>query len=108
MSGHRNYRELRERVRSNPERRRRIEEIGKAYDTLLALVDLREQRGITQVELADTLDVSQPNVSKLERQADPKLSTLSNYVEALGGHLELKAVFPDQTVNLAPSPASAQ
>lgn len=101
MSGRKNYRELRDRIRSDPERRKRIEEISKAYDVLLRLADLRESRGATQAELAGQLGVSQPNISKIEGKEDLYLSTIRGYVEALGGHLELKAVFPDQTVNLA-------
>ena len=101
MSGRRNYKELRERIRSNPARRKRIEEIGDAYDALLRLADLRETRGVTQAQLALTMGVSQPNVSKLEGKEDFYLSTLGSFVEALGGHLEVKAVFPDESVDLA-------
>jgi hypothetical protein len=38
------------------------------------------------------------NVSRVENAADLYVSTLARYVEALGGHLELTAVFPDQVV----------
>lgn len=95
MSGHRSFRELRERVVADPKRRERVEEIGRAYDAVLALADLRETRGVTQAELAGALGVSQPNVSKLESRGDIRLSTLGGYVAALGGQLEVKAVFPD-------------
>lgn len=95
MSGRRSFRELRKGVVADPERRRRVEEIGRAYDALLTLADLRESRGVTQAELAETLGVSQPNVSKLEGKYDIRLSTLGGYVAALGGHLEVRVVFPD-------------
>ena len=95
MSGRRNFRELRERVVADPERRGRVEEIGRAYDAMLGLADLREARGVTQAELAGALGVSQPNVSKLEGKGDIRLSTLGGYVAALGGRLEVRAVFPD-------------
>jgi hypothetical protein len=36
----------------------------------------------------------------VEHERDVDLSTLRAYVEALGGHLELRAVFPDQTITL--------
>ena len=101
MSGRKNYRELRERVRSDPERRKRIEEISRAYDALLRLADLREARDVTQSRLAGRLGVSQPNVSKIESKGDLYLSTLRGYVTALGGRLEVKAIFPDETINLA-------
>lgn len=101
MSGRKNYKELRDRIRSDPERRRRIEEISKAYDALLQLAALREARGFTQARLAGELGVSQPNVSKIEGKEDLQLSTLLSYVAALGGRLEMRAVFPDETVELA-------
>lgn len=68
----------------------------------LALAEVREEAGRTQAELADTLDVSQANVSRIERQDDLYLSTLREYVEALGGKLEIRAVFPDRVVTLDP------
>ena len=101
MSGRKNYRELRERVRSDPERRKRIEEAGRAYDALLRLADLRESRGVTQTRLAGRMGVSQPNVSKIEGKQDLYLSTLNGYVAGLGGRLEVRAVFPDETIDLA-------
>ena len=52
-------------------------------------------RHITQEELAAALGVRQPSVSRLEHGDDAKLSTLRAYVEALGGRLELAAVFDD-------------
>jgi len=100
MSGRRNYRELRERIRSDPERARRVEEISRAYEVLLQLAELREARGVTQTHLAERLGVSQPNISKIEGKEDLYLSTLCYYIAALGGHLEVKAVFEDEDVYL--------
>ena len=53
---------------------------------------------MTQVQVAQTLGSSQANISKIERRDDLYLSTLSEYVEALGGRLELRAVFPDEVI----------
>jgi hypothetical protein len=50
---------------------------------------------MTQVALAKKLQMVQPSVSRLERQADLYVSTLRRYVEALGGRLEISAIFPD-------------
>jgi predicted transcriptional regulator len=55
---------------------------------------------VTQVELADVLGVRQPNVSRIERQEDLFVSTLRQYVEALGGRLELTAVFGRQRITI--------
>ena len=105
MSGHKNYRILRqqleERIEGDPEARFRREERRRALRDALALAELRESRGKTQTELAQALDVSQPNVSQVEHKEDLYVSTLRDYVEALGGRLEIRAVFPDETVSLA-------
>ena len=59
----------------------------------MPLSTLRKALEISQVELAERLESEQPHISKLERQHDMYISTLRNYVEALGGELELRAKF---------------
>jgi Helix-turn-helix domain len=56
---------------------------------------LRLARQQTQVALAERLDIPQTAVSRMERRTDLLLSTMRGYVEALGGKLELRAIFPD-------------
>lgn len=67
---------------------------------VMTLFEMREQRGASQEDLARLWATSQPNVSKIERQDDLFVSTVRRYVEALGGRLEMQAIFPDQTVQL--------
>lgn len=100
MSGHNNFKNLSAPINSDPERRARVEQISREYDAILALADLREALGVTQTELAAVLEVSQPRVSRLEHKEDVYLSTLENYIEALGGHLKLQAVFENQSIEL--------
>jgi DNA-binding XRE family transcriptional regulator len=100
VSGRKSFKRLRDEINADPGRRTRVESLEQVYDTVLALADLREQFGVTQRQLAKSLEVSQPNVSKIEQQHDLMLSTLAAYVNALGGHLELKAVFPNYTWSL--------
>ena len=57
--------------------------------------ELRRARRRTQVKLARELGISQDGVSRLERRTDLLLSTLRQYVRALGGNLSLIAEFPD-------------
>jgi DNA-binding XRE family transcriptional regulator len=75
-----------------------------AYKRLMSaepqLAELRHRRGISQATIAVALEVSQPNVSRIEREEDFYLSTLARYVAALGGHLEVLAVFPEETVTV--------
>lgn len=62
--------------------------------------ELRAARRLTQQQLAQTLEMSQGAISQLEQRTDMYLSTLENFVEAMGGRLELYAVFPDGKVRL--------
>lgn len=78
-------------------------EIGADVDAIGRQLDLRairELAGKTQVDVAGATTMSQSEVSKLERRADHRLSTLQRYVEALGGKLEVFAVFGDKSVRL--------
>lgn len=68
-------------------------------DSARALGDLRRSLDVTQVQLARRLAVSQATVSKFEK-SNPVVSTVRRYVEALGGRLEVIAVFDDDRVLL--------
>jgi len=100
MSRRRPFKELKAPIEADPLRRARVDERKHAMRDILALAELRASREVTQEGLADALGVSQPNISRIEHQNDAYLSTLRSYVEALGGRLEVRAVFDDQTVEL--------
>jgi hypothetical protein len=81
-----------------PGRRRKIE--ARAKELLLeekTLTELRKARQYSQVKLAKRLHMRQGDISKLEHRADAYLSTVRQYVEAMGGHLDLIASFPNAT-----------
>lgn len=59
---------------------------------------LRDAKQLTQVQMAQLLKISQGAVSKVERRTDMFISTLRNYVRAIGGDLEIRAVFPEGDV----------
>lgn len=61
---------------------------------LIELHQLRQRSGKTQSEVAETMGVGQDSISRLERHGDMLLSTLSHYVESLGGTLELVVRLP--------------
>ncbi|MGH7193668.1 MAG: XRE family transcriptional regulator, partial [Candidatus Saccharimonadales bacterium] len=104
----RNFRKLGAPIDADPERRGRVDEYKRAMYHALALVKMRENRKITQKEMAEALDVTQANISRIEHQEDIYLSTLSGYVQALGGRLEIRAVFPDQTIGIPAKLRSAK
>jgi transcriptional regulator with XRE-family HTH domain len=74
------------------------------YARLKAEMALEEVRGalrMTQQQLAKTLNVDQSAISKLERRTDMYVSTLERFIEAMGGRLEIRAVFPEGSVRIS-------
>jgi hypothetical protein len=94
----RKFRELLEGMPTN--RQRRIEK--RFQDSLAAvpLDQLRKSQQMTQLQLAEILGVNQGEVSKIEHRSDICISTLADYVEAMGGRLEIRAVFKDREVRI--------
>lgn len=68
----------------------------------LALRDVRHLVGETQSDLARSLGIDQAGVSRLEQRSDLKVSTLQDYVAAMGGVLELRVRFPSFEAPIAP------
>ena len=78
-----------------PERRQRIQSMAAEMMAEEAtLKDLRTAMALTQERLAETLNIRQENVSRIEKRHDLMLSTLQSYVQAMGGKLRLVAEFP--------------
>ena len=86
----------------SPERRARIK--SRAAELIaeeVALRDLRRAKHVTQEQVAERLGGRQVYVSRLEKRADMKLSTLRDYVRAIGGDLQLMVTFPEgETVRI--------
>jgi transcriptional regulator with XRE-family HTH domain len=80
------------------DRRERIEDRAQRLLVEMALQELRQQRGLTQQQLAERLELQQAAVSKMENQDDIHISTLRRIVAAMGGRLKLVAAFPDAEV----------
>jgi len=89
----RNYKELQDKMdpASRSDNRQRVrDELQR-----MALDELRTAKQLTQADMAEMLDVPQSSISRIERRADMYLSTLRNYIHAMGGVLQIQAVFPD-------------
>lgn len=82
------------------ERREEIRQEALAELDRMGFGKLRQAREMTQVALAERLDVPQAAISRMERRTDLLLSTMRGYIEGLGGKLELRAVFPDGEIIL--------
>jgi transcriptional regulator with XRE-family HTH domain len=66
----------------------------------MTLYQLREARNLTQVSLAKVLEINQGAVSRMEKRADMYVSTLRNFIQAMGGRLQVKAIFPEGEVEI--------
>src|SRR5882724_4835004 len=66
----------------------------------MALDELREARKLTQEQLAERFKVGQPAIAKLEKRTDMYLSTLRGVIKAMGGELEIRAVFSDGDIRI--------
>jgi transcriptional regulator with XRE-family HTH domain len=62
----------------------------------MSLRDLRRAHRLTQARVGKALKIGQDGVSRLEQRSDLLISTLRNYVESMGGDLQLIARFPDR------------
>lgn len=66
--------------------------------TSASLQQLRKELGKSQTDVASQLKVRQSEISKIESRKDLYISTLQEYIAALGGSLELIAHFADNKV----------
>ena len=92
------FKTLREKM--SPESQERVHRKAEKLIEEMPLNELRAARKLTQEKLAENLHVKQAAVSKLERRADMYVSTLREFISAMGGELEITARFPDGSVRI--------
>ena len=63
------------------------------------------RRGVRNEVIQAALDSADERLSDAERREDLYLSALAHFVEALGGRLEVRAIFDDDPVIVWPDPA---
>lgn len=66
----------------------------------IELAKLRKTKQLKQSKLAALMGVSQASISKVESGKDIQLTTLQNYVRALGGEVSIIAKMPNSDVIL--------
>jgi transcriptional regulator with XRE-family HTH domain len=99
MAGTRSWRELRAQ-HATPEFEAELEQAEAELQEHLAaheytLCELRAARRFTRAQIADQLGINPSEVARIEGNLDLYLSTLQRFVEAMGGSLEIAAVFND-------------
>ncbi len=88
------------RDKMSPDARKRSEALAKTMSGDIRLAELRNVLGLSQDELGQLLKRKQAAISRLERRSDMHVSTLREFVAALGGRLELIATFPDESFHI--------
>ena len=94
----RNFRELLKEMPAG--RQQRIEKRFQKSLAAMPLDQVRKAQAMTQLQVAGLLGVNQGEVSKIEHRSDICVSTLAEYIEAMGGRLEIRAVFEDREVRI--------
>jgi DNA-binding XRE family transcriptional regulator len=89
----RNYKELQ--AGMDPASRAENRQLVRDELQRMALEELRSAKQLTQSDMAEMLAVPQSSISRIERRTDMYLSTLRNYIHAMGGVLQIQALFPD-------------
>ncbi|UUO00894.1 helix-turn-helix transcriptional regulator [Mycolicibacterium novocastrense] len=64
---------------------------------MIELSEIRREAGVTQAEMAERLRTTQGSVSQLERRSDVLLSTLSDYLIALGARALITITLGERT-----------
>ena len=93
-----NFKTLKEKM--SPVSRERSRLLAARYRAEMPLDELREAREMTQAHLARVLKVNQAAISKMERRTDMYVSTLQDFVKAMGGQLKITVQFPDGVVEI--------
>jgi DNA-binding XRE family transcriptional regulator len=86
--------------RLTPQASARATERARAQIEELTLQQLRQGLAKTQDDVARVAEMTQSELSRLESRDDHRISTLRRYVEALGGELEITAIFGGRRVKL--------
>lgn len=92
------FKNLRDKM--SPESKKLSAEIARSLSDEIRLTELRNALGINQEELGELLNKKQAAISRLERRSDMHISTLREFIKALGGKLEIIATFPDASYHI--------
>lgn len=97
-----------EKALDRPGAKQRVREIEDELRLAAGLTALREEEGLSQRELAKRIGVSQPRVAAIEQSRNVTLDVLEQYVEGLGGRLEVNVVKGTRKVALVGRSKSVQ
>jgi hypothetical protein len=97
MAGpNKNWREIREQRSLNEAR---VAMYRRLMDAEACLDDVRRRRDLSDTALGDAIEASESAVDG-DGYEDVYLDAVTRYVAALGGHIEIRAIFPEETITL--------
>ena len=77
----------------NEEFRKEYEALEPEFAIIQAIIDARQETGLTQRELSERTGIAQSDISKLENgNANPSIRTLKRLAEAMGKQLKISFV----------------
>lgn len=89
------------RDKMSPEARQRSKEMADEMMREYRLTELRHALGVSQEELAQLMEKKQAAISRFERRSDMHISTLREFIAALGGRLQVIASFPEGSYHIS-------
>jgi hypothetical protein len=95
-----------DRLADQPVNDKRVDLYARIMEAQQRIARARYRHGVADDVVQTALDAVDERMSEDERREDLYLSALSYYVEALGGRLEVRAVFGDEAVVVRREPAS--
>jgi predicted transcriptional regulator len=78
-----------------------------AYIDAYRLAERRTGLGLTQAEVAERMGVTKSRISQIERGEVSTVDVIARYVQAIGGQLQISAVFGDDLFILRSTDTSA-
>ncbi len=89
-------------IEANEKEVQRLTRQYRAASRKALLEDLRKEKGLTQVNLAEILGVDQSRISRIEGGAldSLELRTIQDYAEALGGQVEIAIKIGKERITL--------
>ncbi len=98
MSGHHSFNKLKNAMPVQSQKR--VEKKLIQLRQEMALAEVIKAMSLTQVDLAETLNIKQAAIARLENRTDMYISSLRKYIVAMGGELDIVARFPEGDVHI--------
>ncbi|MBQ9070818.1 MAG: helix-turn-helix transcriptional regulator [Clostridia bacterium] len=88
-----NFRETLNKQFENPEFKKEWDALEPEYQIIKAMLDTRNEKSMTQKQLADITGIPQADISRLENgNANPSLKTLQRLANGMGMKLKLEFI----------------